>query len=145
MRGGFREAFNNPDPPFWKFALRAGNLFEKFALEQQHVDNSDGNIAVGQVKDRTEKEERFTAHPRQPTGVHTAKKREIKHVNHLAVQETGISASFGKKSRDAGKGRLRKEQPVNALSITLPTAPAKISVKPTSTPVGAFLRSSTAR
>lgn len=145
MRGGFREAFNNPDPPFWKFALRAGNLFEKFALEQQHVDNSDGNIAVGQVKDRTEKEERFTAHPRQPTGVHTAKKREIKHVNHLAVQETGISASFGKKSRDAGKGRLRKEQPVKRTVDHITHRPGKISVKPTSTPVGAFLRSSTAR
>ena len=34
MRGGFREAFNNPDPPFWKFALRAGNLFEKFVMNQ---------------------------------------------------------------------------------------------------------------
>ena len=85
---------------------------EKFTLEQQHIDNADRDITVGQVENRTEKQKRLPADSRYPLGIHAAKEGKIEHIDHLPVQETGITASGRQKSSHAGEGRFREEQSV---------------------------------
>lgn len=41
-------------------------LFEKFPLEEQHVEHADGDVAVGQVENRTEEQKRLAADSRYP-------------------------------------------------------------------------------
>ena len=87
-------------------------LFEIFTLEQQQVDDADGDVTVGEVEDRAEKQERLPSHPGNPRRENALHDREKQHIHDFAVQKSGITAAFGQESGDARKGRFGKQQPV---------------------------------
>ena len=80
-----------------KEALRL--LRKSVAIEQQKQENAYTNSRVGQVKDRTEKDELFSTPDRHPIRQNRLYQREIKHIDHLSVQPAGITSAFRHKGR----------------------------------------------
>lgn len=89
-----------------------GSVHEIFVFEEDQIENGYGDVAVGDVEDRTEENEVAAADPRHPVGPGRFDDREVEHVHHLAVQERGVAASLGEERGDGMRSRFGKDQSV---------------------------------
>lgn len=104
IRGSYEERFC--------LSAKVLPLFEKFPLEEQHVEHADGDVAVGQVENRAEEQKRIAADSRYPRRIGAPEQREKQHVDHSPVQKSGIASSFGQERRRGGERRFREKQAV---------------------------------
>lgn len=67
--------------------------------KEEHEENPNAYSRVGDVEDRTEKEEWLTPDKGQPRGEHALDEREVEHVDDAAVKPLAIASLCGEKLR----------------------------------------------
>ena len=99
-------------PLFWLF-----QCLQPFPLENEHIEHSDSDGRVSEIKNRSEEDEmpvRAEEEIGQPCGVFAGHidNGEIKHIDHTTVQPAGIAATVGEEGRDLGEGALAENAPI---------------------------------
>ena len=89
-------------------------LLKKTLLKNDQQNNPDGNGRIGDVKNRAEEDKRFSGPEWKPGGHGPLDDGKIKHIDHLAVEKSGITSAFGHEFGDAMIGTLTEQKTVKS-------------------------------
>ena len=98
--------------------IRFGNLFrlvrrrEILGIEYYQHEDTNGDSGIGDVEYRLEKEEMVASYKRHPLRPIEAEQREVKHIDHLAMEQGRISAFRRKHRSHLGGIRIVEYQSV---------------------------------
>ena len=89
-------------------------FLEERALEDEEVEDADGDAAVGDVEDEAEEDEFAAAPDGERVGKGGFDEGEVEHIHHFAVEKRGIASAIGEECGDLGVCGVIENQAVES-------------------------------